>query len=210
MKHHGMIVTCLTLSTLAAAGSGALLPDNGIALHRRELTRSTSPHNRWEFFMKAPRDEEHEPTMWIAQTGGKQIKLLGPLYRDGHLEWCPDDSCLLLLEEPSIENVRLKLYRLGTSGPEAIPTLDRAIRDNVQESSGRDSQILFYALQTVGWTDSRHVLIAAQARYVKRSANAPAEIFAAGYIVDAESGKIDRRLSANDLKSKYGFSKRMV
>jgi len=171
-----------------------------------------SPDGQWEFFMKAsaPAHEDDGPTMWIGGPHGRPAKLIGSLSRGAKMEWCPDGSCLLLLEEPSIEDMRIRLYRLGGSGPEAIPTLDRAIRADVQGSIGRGSQILFYALCTVGWFDSRHVLIAGEARYVRRGVNAPAQYFTAGYVIGTGSGRVVRRVSASDLTTQYGFSKRIV
>lgn len=199
-------ITCMTAYT------ADLLRGNSTILHQSELSRSISPDGRWEFFMKAPAPtrEDDGPTMWIGRPHGGQAKLIGSLYRDGYMEWSPDSSCLLLLEEPSIEDARIRLYRLGGSGAEAVPTVDRGIRADVQGSIGRGSRVLFYALSTVGWLDSRHILIAAQARYVRQGVTAPAHTFTGGYVVDAESGRVVRGVSASDLKTRYGFSKRIV
>jgi hypothetical protein len=147
--------------------------------------------------------------MWLVGGGGARKLMIGELQRDAELVWCPTGRCLLVLEEPSIENVRLVLYKLGTE-MERVSGLDGAIRNEIRASIGNGSRILFYSVRPLKWLDGSHIVLAAQARYVKQGQNAPAQLFTEGYVVDLDNGSIDRRVSAEDLKSKYGFTERIA
>jgi hypothetical protein len=160
--------------------------------------------------MRASRGEERGLTMWITQLPQRKATFVGHLFRGGALEWCPDGTCLILIEEPSIEYMRIKMYGLSPAGPRPLPALGRVIWNDIQKSIGENPGILFSGLEVVGWLDQRHALIVAQARYVQPKDHARVNIFGRGYVVDVASGTVVRRVSATDLKTAYNFVKRIV
>jgi len=212
MKPCNTTLSLVLLNALCVAGycCSGLERGRNIHVNQSELTRSVSPHGQWEFFMKPSPDEDRGPTMWIARRHERKATFVGNLFRDGDLQWCPKDACLILIEEPSIEYMQIKLYRLDPTGPQAFPALNRAISEDVKGSIAKHSEILFSGLRVLGWVDEQHVLIAAQARYWKSGNNAQGGIFTCGYVVEVDTGKVSRRISAGELKAKYGFSKRIV
>ena len=205
---------CLAILALAVVSctmchSSEVRDVNTIPVHRYQITSSSSPEGHWKITLKPSASEEQGPTMWLVGGGGTKKSMVGELRRDAELVWCPTGRCLLILEEPSIENVRLVLYKLGTE-TERVPGLDEAIRNEVRNSVGKGSRILFYGVRPLKWLDDNHIVLAAQARYVKQGQNAPAQLFTEGYVVDLDKGSIDRRVSEEDLKSKYGFTERIA
>lgn len=195
---------------ICTSGHSSELRDvNTIPVHRYQITSSSSPQGYWKITLKASANEDRGPTMWLVGKGGTNKLMIGELQRDAELVWCPRGRCLLILEEPSVENMRLVLYKLGTES-ERVRGLDEAIRNEIRSSVGKGSRILFYAVRPLKWLDDSHIVLAAQARYVKQGQNAPAQLFTEGYVVNLDNGSIDRRISAEDLKSKYGFTERIA
>lgn len=198
-----------TLTVISATVLTAEMKDvSTVSLHSYQLTSSISPIGHWKLTLKSAGTEEQGPTMWLV--GGADRKVfIGRLQRDAELAWCPDGRCLLIVEQPSIEDVRLVVFRLGANA-ERVLGVDTVIRKSIQRSVGYGSSILFYNVRPLKWTDETHVLLAAQARYVKKGTSASAELFTEGYVVDLDSGSVAQRVPAADLKSKYGFSQRIA
>jgi hypothetical protein len=131
---------------------------------------------------------------------------LASLPRDAEVHWCPNSKCLVLLEEPSIEDTRVDLVSLSHVAPRTLPAIDEKIRNAVRHEIG-NAEIIFYSLSVAGWSDNTHVLLVAQARYVRPPENAPANVVTIGFFVNAADGTIERRLSSQEVREKYGFSK---
>lgn len=199
----------LAMVISANGGSSEVRDVNTIPMHRYQITSSSSPQGTWKLTLKASADEDRGPTMWLVGEAGAKELMVGELQRDAELVWCPTGRCLLILEEPSIEDMRVVLYKLG-SETERVSGLDGAIRKRIRASIGNQTRILFYAVRPLKWLDSSHIVLATQVRYVKQGQDAPAELFTEGYVVNLYNGSIDQRVSAQDLKSKYGFAERIA
>ena len=180
-----------------------------IPVHGYQNSRFTSPNGIWKFIVKRSGNEDNDATMWLVEGSDSRKVFIGHLPRDAEFAWCPASQCLLVVEQPSIEDSRLLLYRLAT-GAERVPGVDAVIRKGIERSIGDGSRILFYNVRPLKWMDESHVLIAAQARYLKKGTNAPAKLFTEGYVVELGNGTVVQRVPAADLESKYGFTGRMT
>jgi hypothetical protein len=182
---------------------------NVIPVHSYQITSSNAPNGGWKFMLKDSGDEDLGPTMWLVGVSNRKKIQIGHLQRDAELVWCPTGQCLFILEQPSIETVRLALYRLDAEA-RRVTGIDSAIRNAVQSSIGQESRMLFYNVRPLKWRDDAHLVIAVQTRYVKKGTNGPAELFTEGYVLNVVDGRIAGRLSAGELQSKYGFAGRIA
>jgi hypothetical protein len=202
-----MVLACLASIPLAASKEG-LVEGKRTLIHSYEIGRSASPDRRWEFYMTSGHSEDEDPTMWLADRSNPKDSLsFGKLFRDGEVTWCPNSRCVVLLEQPSIEYVRLRIYLLTQAGFTPLRGLDKAIWKSVQASIGKNSEIIFDDLEILGWISPHQLLLAARARFIKSGINAPAYGFTGGFIVDIVNGQIAYSLREEDLKAKYGYSK---
>ena len=154
--------------------------------------------------------DEHGPAMWVHQRGERTPTLIGHVVRDADLYWCPSDSCLIVVEEPSIEYMSVKLYKLIDGKAQPVPNVDKRIWDGVRRAAGEGAEVLFTGAEVIAWPGEKHVLIVAQGRYLRKGTSTEGGIVTLGYLMDLSTGRISSRVPADELKTKYYFTKRIV
>ena len=152
-----------------------------------------------------PGAEDDSPAMWLRRGQEKPVPL-GELWRDAILYWCPKGDCLVLVMWGSIDNAVLRLYDLSGDGVRSVRDLDPEIRRDVRSRIGPKREITFYFLEIVGWLSNERMVVAAQAQHVPIPEGRPGEDTYEGFIVKLPGGIVERRLSEQELRERYGFS----
>src|SRR5260370_24867169 len=200
------VILMLFLCSLFA--EGFLKQAVHISIDQEAKGVSESPDGKWVFHMRTPSQGQENPTLWLRTSRNKKERFLGDLFRDGEVYWCPNSQCLILLDEHSVEDTRLKFFETSKARNGNVLMLDKEIRNKFY--SQIHGRVLFYALDILGWIDDSHPVIAVQSRFVKPNTSAPAYVTTGGYVLNLKTKTIEQEIPAQDLKTKYGFNKNLV
>jgi len=178
-------------------------------IHAYASLTSVSPNREWTFHVAGEPDSDVGARLSLTNASGKHYAL-GRLERDGRFYWCPNEKCLLVVEDPSIERTSIQITSLSALNAQPIQGLNAKLHSAVLARIGGKSTVLFYGISVLGWLGSDSAVIAVQARYVPSGENAPAQIETVGFVLRLPSGAISRELSERELAHEYGFTGRIV
>jgi hypothetical protein len=139
----------------------------------------------------APTEESRdEDAKLFVRCGVSRRKLLSHYFRSGEVIWSPDSRTVIFLDEHSVEEYTLKLFRIDDAGASDPTVVDRAIVKSV-ESQLRGKEVVFYYVNFVRFAGVSHMVVDADVIFIRRGATGPTQEAGFRFDVDLSTFTVD-------------------
>ena len=112
-------------------------------------------------------ESRNEDAKLFVRCGKSPRKLLCRYFRTGVVRWSPDSRMVIFIDEHSVEEYTLKLFRIDDAGVSDVTLVDRAIVKSV-ESQLRGKEFVFYYVNFVRFEDVSHMIVDADVIFIRK------------------------------------------
>ncbi len=193
------LATVLVLASSALAQT-VLIKKSTEIFHGVNLNIS-SPDGRSVIRCTTPEDDSKDPQLFAVH--GKRSLYLGTLPRSGEVFWRPDSKMAALNDDMGSDHSEFRLVRVDPELREIKSAFETVWKRGHPEF--KVGEILHDYTRVAGWLNGSDALITVYANGMPPGRRYGAAIaFCRGYVLDTESMKITREVSAGELRSKFG------
>jgi hypothetical protein len=117
--------------------------------------------------------------------------------------WGPHDS-LAMVDFKDVEDADVYLFTLDrvTGARQPAPALNASLHNDVRRRIGPALEVLYLTPIVAAWR-GRTTVLAVGGTMAARNRDGPASEFCFGYVVDTQTGQIERALKAETLRRRY-------
>ena len=135
-------------------------------------------------------ESKDEDAKLFVRCGKSPRKLLSDYFRTGVAVWSPDSRTVIFIDEHSVEEYTLKLFRIDDAGASDPTFVDRAIAKDI-ESQLKGKKAVFYYLNFIRFAGTSHMIMDADVIFIRKGKTSPTEEMTFRFEVDLNTGAID-------------------
>jgi hypothetical protein len=185
-----VIVVCLALGS----GSVQSRTTDRATVDQSTFVKLPAPDGHWVLVTAKPRTEDGNWHLVLQRSDTKGRLSLCDYFRSGTVAWSPDSQIIVFVDDHSVQDSRLKIFRVGKDSARPLDGADRALRTIAIAGIPRNREILFYNIRLIGFLGPSGVLVEVSVEYMKgQGPTGPAAGARAQYLLDLETLNVSRK-----------------